>query len=404
MGPILLYLLLALTVSFICSILEAVLMSTPLSYVTMMVDKGSKGAVLFKKYKENNARPIAAILTLNTIANTVGATGVGSTATAFFGEAYFGYISATVTILILVFSEIIPKNIGSNYWKKLIPFTAHSIKFLIVILFPFVILSEWITKLIRPKNYDTTISREEVSTMANLSAKEGSIEKTENKVIQNLIKLDSVKASDVMTPRVVSAIAPEKMTLREFYKNKNFLHHSRIPVYSDSQEYITGYVLRGQVLEYLADDKFDVTLGDIKRDIACFNEDVAISTIWESMLELKEQIALIIDEYGTFQGIVTLEDIVETIFGLEITDEKDEVADMQKLAKERWEERLSKYKHITPLDEDDEDSGENDDSDEIIITQNAKVKKNFDELQKEAEEQRQREEAEEKAFNPEKND
>jgi CBS domain containing-hemolysin-like protein len=150
-------------------------------------------------------------------------------------------------------------------------------------------------------------------------------------------------------------------------------------------------VLRGQILEYLADDKFDVTLGDIKRDIACFSEDVSISTVWESMLELKEQIALIIDQYGTFQGIITLEDIIETIFGLEITDEKDEVADMQKLAKQRWEERLVKYKHITPLDDDDDEPGEPDD---IIITQNAKIKKNFDKLQKEAEEQRQRKEGE----------
>ncbi|MCI2122359.1 MAG: hemolysin family protein [Bacteroidales bacterium] len=391
MGPIFLYLILAIGVSFLCSILEAVLMSTPLSYVTMKVEQGSKGAKLFKKYKENNARPIAAILTLNTIANTVGAAGVGTTATAYFGEQYFGYISAAITVLILVFSEIIPKNIGSNYWKGLLPFTANTIRILIVVLFPFVIISEWITKLIRPSKYDSTISREEVSTMANLGEKEGSIEKTENKVIQNLIKLGSIKASDVMTPRVVSAIAPENMKLKEFYKKKSFLHHSRIPVYSDSPEYITGYVLRGQILEYLADDKFDVTLGDIKRDIACFSEDVSISTVWESMLELKEQIALIIDQYGTFQGIITLEDIIETIFGLEITDEKDEVADMQKLAKQRWEERLVKYKHITPLDDDDDEPGEPDD---IIITQNAKIKKNFDKLQKEAEEQRQRKEGE----------
>jgi Hemolysins and related proteins containing CBS domains len=393
MGTILLYLLLAIGVSFVCSIMEAVLLSTPLSYVSMLEVQGSSCAKLFKKYKQNNARPIAAILTLNTIANTIGAAGVGKEATAYFGEQYFGYISVIVTVLILICSEIIPKNIGSNYWKGLIPFTAKTLRVLIIILYPFVILSEWITKLIKPKTPGNIISREEVSSMANLGEKEGSIERTENKVIQNLIKLDSVKAADIMTPRVVAAIASERMTLKEFYKKKSFLHHSRIPVYSDSPEYITGYVLRGQVLELLADDKFDITLGEIKRDVACFNEDVSVNTVWESMLELKEQIALIIDEYGSFQGIVSLEDIIETIFGLEITDEKDEVADMQKLAKQRWEERLSKYKHITPIDDDD-DEDEPGEPDDIIITQNAKIKKNFDKLQQEAEEERQREEEE----------
>jgi CBS domain containing-hemolysin-like protein len=392
MGIILLYLLLAIAVSFTCSVLESVLLSTPLSYVMMLEAKGSKSAARFKKYKQNNARPIAAILTLNTIANTIGAAGVGKEATAYFGAQYFGYISIIVTVLILICSEIIPKNIGSNYWRGLIPFTTKCISVLIVILFPFVILSEWITRLIKPKGPDNTISREEVSTMANMSAEEGSIERTENKVIQNLIKLDSVKSADIMTPRVVSAIASEKMTLKEFYKKKAFLHHSRIPVYADSPEYITGYVLRGQVLELLADDKFDITLGEIKRDVACFSEDIAVSKVWESMLELKEQIALIIDDYGAFQGIVTLEDIIETIFGLEITDEKDEVADMQKLAKQRWEERLTKYKHITTDEDDDDEPGEPDD---IIITQNAKIKKNFDKLKQEADEARAREEDEE---------
>lgn len=341
------YLLVTLLISFMCSILESVLLSTPISYITMKEDEGMKVASLFKKYKTDIDRPISAILTLNTIANTAGAAGVGAQATIIFGETYLGVISAIVTFLVLIFSEIIPKTIGTSYWRSLTGFTARTIKVLIVITFPFVILSEWITKLFDRKEPEVTVSREEVSAMANVGEEEGVFDKSENKIIQNIIKLDSIKANDAMTPRVVAAMAPESMTLKEFYKDNTYLHHSRIPVYAETQEYITGYILRGVALEYLADDKFNVTLGEIKRDITFFNEETPISTIWEALLKQKEQIALIIDEYGCFQGILTLEDIIETILGLEIIDEKDEVSDMQQYARERWEQRQKKYKNIT---------------------------------------------------------
>ncbi|MDD2595107.1 MAG: CNNM domain-containing protein [Bacteroidales bacterium] len=346
MALLITYLLSALLISFLCSVLEAVLMSTPLSFVTMKEEEGLKSARLFKKYKQSIDRPIAAILSLNTIAHTVGAAGVGAQATILFGEASVGIVSAIVTFLILVFSEIMPKTIGTSYWKSLTTFTANTIRVLIIITFPLVILFEWITKLIAPKDQEITISREEVSAMANIGEEEGVFEKSENKIIQNLIKLDSIKAYDAMTPRVVSAIAPESMTLKDFYKDNTYLHHSRIPVYAETPEYITGYILRGVALEYLADDKFNVKLGEIKRDIAYFNEETAISDIWEALLKHKEQIALIIDEYGCFQGILTLEDIIETLLGLEIIDEKDEVSDMQQYARERWEQRQKKYKKI----------------------------------------------------------
>lgn len=342
MGLLLLFLLFAVVTSFMCSILESVLMSTPLSFITMKEDEGYKPACLFKKYKTEIDRPIAAILSLNTIANTIGAAGVGRQATMLFGSEWFGVVSAVTTLLILIFSEIIPKTIGTTYWRNLMGISARVISILIIIMFPCVWLVEYITRIIEPKNKEAAVSREEVSAMADLAEEEGVFEESENKVIQNLLNLDEIYAYDAMTPRVVSAIAKENMTLREFYKMDEYLHHSRIPVYADSPEYITGYILRSEALELLAADKFDVKLKNIRRDIVYFNEDTPLSTIWESLQTSKEQITAIIDDYGCFQGILSLEDVLETILGSEIVDEDDIVSDMQQYARERWHSRLRK--------------------------------------------------------------
>lgn len=349
MGLLFTYLLIALCTSFLCSILESVLLSTPLSYITMREEEGHKSAVLFKKYKQETDRPLAAILSLNTIANTIGAAGVGKQATFVFGSEWFGVVSIITTLMILIFSEIIPKTIGTTYWKQLMGPVAHIISVLLVIMHPFVILIKLITKWITTQEAEKAVSREEVSAMANVGEEEGVIEENENKIIQNIMKLDNIKAYDVMTPRVVAAIAPESMTLKEFYDSDDYLHFSRIPVYAESQEYITGYVLRSDALEELAEDNFDMTLGSLRRDISFFNEEMSISAVWESLLKNKAQIALIIDEYGCFQGILTLEDIIETILGLEIIDENDEVSDLQQFARERWQKRQKQNKNFRTL-------------------------------------------------------
>lgn len=347
MGLLLLFLLGAMGISFLCSILESVLMSTPISYITMKEDEGSKTAARFHQYKDNIERPIAAILSLNTIANTVGAAGVGRQATLVFGSEWFGVVSAVTTVLILIFSEIIPKTIGTTYFKSLMGLTTQSIRFLIILMYPLVIAIEALGKNVSKAAEDEPeISREEVSALANVGEEEGVIDEDENKIIQNVIKLDGVKAFDAMTPRVVAAIASEDLSLKEFYKDKEFEHFSRIPVYGDDPDYITGYVLRSDALEALADDKFDLRLKDIKRDVSFYNEEKSISEIWDSMMSRREQIALIIDEYGAFQGILTLEDIIETIFGLEIIDENDEAIDMQQYARERWQRRQKRFKEI----------------------------------------------------------
>lgn len=340
MGLLLLFLLGAMAISFLCSVLESVLMSTPISFITMREEEGYAPAKRMKSYKQESSRPIAAILSLNTIANTIGAAGVGRQSTVLFGSEWFGLVSAITTILILVFSEIVPKTIGTHGYRHLMGFTASAIRVLIVVMFPFVWLIEKFQKLIAPKDSaDATVSRDEVSAMANVAEEAGDLEEDENEIIQNVINLDEVKAYDVMTPRVVCAIAPESMSLRAFFKDKKYKSHSRIPVYADNDEYITGYVLRMDVLQLVAEDKFDKTLGEIRRDIASFDEDTPMDKVWDEMLEHDEQISIVIDEYGSFQGILTLEDVIETIMGSEIVDERDSVRDMQQLALAQWKKR-----------------------------------------------------------------
>ncbi|MBR1851198.1 MAG: DUF21 domain-containing protein [Bacteroidales bacterium] len=352
MTLLLLFLFGAMAISFLCSVLESTLMSTPLSFITMREDEGYKPATRFKSYKTDNARPIAAILSLNTIANTIGAAGVGRQATLVFGSEWFGLISAITTILILIFSEIIPKTIGTKHWKQLMGFTAGTIRVLITVLFPVVWLIEKFTNIVADDEQEAAaVSREEVAAMADVGEDEGVIDEDENKIIQNVIKLGDVKCYDVMTPRVVAATAPESMTLRQFYKEQEYSHFSRIPIYADEEDFLTGYVLRSEALEELAEDHFSKTLADIKRPIPLFNEEMSVADIWDSLLKHKEQIAGIIDEYGSFQGIITLEDIIETIFGLEIIDESDAVSDMQQYARERWMQRQNRFKAITLPDE-----------------------------------------------------
>ncbi len=343
MGLLLIYLFLALIVSFLCSVMESVLLSTPLSFLHIKKDSGLKSATTFIKLKENIDRPLSAILSLNTVAHTIGAAGVGSQATKIFGELYFGIISAILTLLILIFSEIIPKTIGARYWRKLALLSGIIINGMVIITYPLVIMTGYITKLFSNSKDSLTVSREEISAMANIGTEEGIFEEKENKIIQNIMRLRRVKVSEIMTPRVVVTVADENMSLKDFLVKKEFLHYSRIPVYSKNHENITGYVFRQSVLENLALNKTKLKLRDISRDIIVVHEFQTLISVWEILLDKKEHIALIVDEYGGMDGIVTMEDIIETILGLEIVDERDKVVDLQQYAKERWKERKAKY-------------------------------------------------------------
>ena len=335
MGLLLFYLIGALSLSFLCSVLEAVLLSTPISFISMKESQGNKTAVLMHKYKLSTDRPLAAILSLNTIAHTIGAAGVGQESAKLFGEEYFGIISAILTLLILVLSEIIPKTIGSSYWRTLAMPMTKIIHILVIVTYPLVLLSELITRIFSPKEQPLSVSREEVSAMVNVGVEEGVFQAKENKIIQNFIKLVNVKAKEIMTPNLVVESTPETTTLKEFYADKQ-LTCSRIPVYKDNKDYITGYILRATVLEKLAEDKFNSTLADIVRPILSFSEEESVSNIWEKMLEKKEHISIITDEYGCLRGIVTMEDVIETMLGVEIVDENDLATDMQVLAREKW--------------------------------------------------------------------
>ncbi|HAG33654.1 MAG TPA: hemolysin [Prevotella sp.] len=341
MGLILLYLLGALALSFLCSILEAVLLSTPMSFISMKENEGNKTATLMKRYKNNVDRPVGAILSLNTIAHTIGSAGVGAESIKIFGEEYFGLISAILTLLILVLSEIIPKTIGASYWRSLAMISTKIIRVLIFITYPLVLLSEVITRIFTPKNHQVSVSREEVSAMVDVGTTEGIFRESESKIIKSCIHLAGVKAREIMTPSIVVETANKNLTIKEFYDQQTW-NFSRIPVYDTNKDYIVGYVLKDMVLKALSDDKFDTKLSDMVRPILSFNEDDSVYQIWEKMLEKREHISIIVDEYGCLRGVVSMEDIIETMTGVEIVDEDDVAVDMQAFAKEKSRRMMQK--------------------------------------------------------------
>jgi CBS domain containing-hemolysin-like protein len=344
------YLLLALIVSFLCSIMESVLLSTPHSFLMVKHNKGHIWAKSFIDLKNSIDKPLSAILSLNTVAHTVGAAGVGAQAVKIFGEAYFGIVSAVLTILILVLTEIIPKTIGTRYWKKLSRVSYYTIKTMIIATYPLVVLSSVITKFFSKQNNEITTSREEIAALTSIGLDEGLFTDKENKIIQNILRLKNIKVTEIMTPRVVVAAADENLTLQDFLQNKDYLKFSRIPVFAEDEENITGYVFRQKVFEHLAEDQHSLTLKEIKRDIIIVPENIVLFSLWEKLLDKKEHIALIVDEYGGLEGVVTMEDIIETLLGLEILDEKDTITDMQEFARERWKTRQAKYNLIEKLD------------------------------------------------------
>ncbi|MFN2261719.1 MAG: CNNM domain-containing protein [Psychroflexus sp.] len=345
MTLLILYLLLALSISFLCSIMEAVLLSTPLSFLQVKIDNGNTSAKKFSKLKIGVDRPLSAILSLNTIAHTVGAAGVGAQAAIVFGEAYFGIISAILTLLILIVSEIIPKTIGAKYWRNIALLTGRLINFTVVIMYPLVWLSSLITNLIASENKEKTTSREEISALANIAEKEGVFSEEEKLIIQNSIKLRQLKATHIMTPRIVVTVADENLLIDDFFQHKDDYKHSRIPVFDKHDENITGYVLRQHILENLVEGGHSsVKLKNLKREILVFQQSTPVFNIWKRMLEAEEHISLIVDEYGGLSGIITMEDILENLLGFEIVDEKDTVDNMQEYAKTLWNTKSKRFK------------------------------------------------------------
>jgi len=344
-------LILAIGFSFLCSVLEAVILSVTPSFVRVKVEEGRSSARLLQSLKENIDRPLSAILTLNTIAHTVGAAGVGAQAVAVFGEIYFGLISAILTILILIFSEVIPKTIGARYWRKLALPASRIINVMIYMLYPLVLISDFFTKLIIRKKKTETVTREEIKILTNIGTKEGVFEEGESKLIQNILNIKSIKVREILTPRTVVKAAQQDTSLIDYFKEPDFNQFSRIPVYENTIEDCTTYVLKIDVLENLIRKSDKKKLGDIKRKIIIIPESLPIDKLFERFMVEKEHIAMIVDEYGGFEGIVTLEDIIETILGLEIQDETDAHPDMQELAREKWKIRAKKMNWEIPEEE-----------------------------------------------------
>ena len=342
MGILLAYLFLALIVSFLCSLTESVLLSTPQTYLTTIKEKES-WANSFLELKSNIDKPLSAILSLNTIAHTIGAAGVGAQAVKIWGDTSLGLVSVILTILILVITEIIPKTMGARYWRTLSKVTYHIINIMLFLTYPLVIFSTKIMDIISKEKKEDTTSREEIAALANIGADEGVFSEKENKIIQNILRLQKIKVTQIMTPRVVVTSVDENVSLDEFKKKSKYLNFSRIPTFSIQNEKITGYILLQDILEELSNkEKNNLLIKSFKREVLKIPNNVTLLNLWDQLVEKKEHIAIVLDEYGGLDGVVTMEDVVETLLGLEITDENDEVVDMQKYAKERWKKRQKK--------------------------------------------------------------
>ena len=333
------YVIIALGFSFLCSIAEAVILSVTTPYITLMQQRGRRAGTLLAALKQDLNSTLAAILTLNTIAHTVGAAGAGAQAAEVFGNAYVGVASGILTLLILVFSEIIPKTLGAHYWKQLAPATAYALRGLIWILYPFVKLSELLTRGLTHGPGLTGFNREELAAMAELSAEEGQLEQQETMILKNLLRLRDTRVTDAMTPRTVIFSLPENISVEEFFWKYGSERFSRIPIYGEEPGHLNGFVLRSDLLLAQARGNTDTRLSTYRREISALPVSSTLSQAFDEFLRQRAHIMIIVDEYGGIAGILTLEDILETLLGLEIVDEGDANTDMQKLARRLWKKR-----------------------------------------------------------------
>ncbi|VXB55938.1 CNNM domain-containing protein [Maribacter litoralis] len=359
MGLLIFYAFISIFFSFLCSILEAVLLSITPTFINVKMKEGKSYATTLEALKKDVDQPLIAILTINTIAHTVGAILVGVQAKAAYAELYgsetssifgieftedlmVGVVSTIMTILILVASEIIPKTIGATYWKQLANFSTKALNIMVLGLKYTGLL--WLLRLFTKmvgggKHHGSVLSREDFHAMTDMAHEEGVFEKSESTIIKNLLKFDEVLVKDIMTPRAVMKIASEEKTIADFFDDNPKLRFSRIPVYTEKMDNITGFVLKDNVLEEMINKNGEIPLKEIKREILVTRRSTPIPTLFEIFIQKREAIALVVDEYGSVSGLVTMEDVIETLLGLEIMDESDNIADLQSLARKNWETR-----------------------------------------------------------------
>ncbi len=330
---------LAIGVSFLCSIMEAVLLSVSPAYIGALEADKPQAAERLRELKNDVDRPLAAILTLNTVAHTIGAAGAGAEAAAYFGSGAIGIFSAILTLAILVLSEIIPKTLGAVYWRGLAPLVGRMLKPLIYALYPLVIMSQWFSRFLTRGEKSGDVSREELAALADIGAEEGVFGDKEAQLFKSLLRFESLRVSDVMTPRTVLVAFPETAPVDELVAAKR--PFSRYPVYAKNRDHITGYVLLSDALTHVADDAHDTPLAVLRRDLMAVPGNQSLLDVFERLVDGRDHIALVVDEYGGTSGIVTMEDVIETLLGLEITDETDKTEDMQLLARDRWRDRAT---------------------------------------------------------------
>ncbi len=336
---LILYLLLAVVVSFSCSIMESVLLTTPPSFVWVQADKGKAWALHLQKFKENIDRPLSAILSLNTVAHTIGAAGVGAQAVKVFGQESFGIVSALLTLIILVVTEIIPKTLGAMYWRGLAPFCSRLIRLVIWITYPLVLVSSVITRLLSGGHKHKTTSREELVALTEIAKQEGVVSDNEHVMLLNIMRLQQRPVTEIMTPRTVVQSVAGDTTVKAFCENKENYSFSRIPVYTEHKETIAGYLFRLDVYEQALAGNTEKPVKECLREILTIPNKASAYHVWQKLLERKEHMAVIVDEYGGMDGLVTLEDILESVVGREIVDERDVITSMRDYAKELWQKR-----------------------------------------------------------------
>ena len=342
MGLLLSYLLFALVISFICSLLESVILSVSHAHIALLIKNGHKSGRMLKEMKKNINHPLAAILTVNTIANVVGAAGVGAQAFVLFGSEWVAVVSGILTVLILVCSEIIPKTLGAVYWKNLASKAVYILKGLIITTYPIVIILEAISRFIARKSYQDNITREEIKVLAEIGGKEGILLEKEARIIENLLLLNEIRTGDILTPRAVLVAFQKDQTVEEVIQNHPQMRFSRIPVYDSDLDDIIGIVLSKVLLESYYSGGAQKKLEKLVNPIFAVPESKPIADMLDEFISRREHIFLVIDEYGGTAGIVTLEDAVETLLGVEIVDEFDTVDDMRKFAIEKWKRKRKK--------------------------------------------------------------
>lgn len=353
MTLLIIYMVTAIVISFLCSIMEAVLLSISPSYVALLRKERPVLAKQLEKLKSNIDQPLAAILTLNTVAHTAGAAGVGAQAAVVFSDAAVGIASAIMTLLVLVLSEIIPKTLGANYWRALTPSVTYGLRILVLVLKPFVWAAQKITNLMGQKHNEAYYIRQEIEAMADIGSESGALHADESEIIRNLLHFRHAKLTDLMTPRTVIFKIHKDLTVNQYLSEHGSSSFSRVLIYDKDADDIIGFVHKNDIMLAYHRLGTDYKISKLVKPIYTVPSTQNVSSLLQTLLTKRTHICLVIDEYGDVQGIVTLEDMIEALMGLEIVDERDQSTNMRAVAKQRWHKRLADSEHIVSADDNE---------------------------------------------------